>query len=51
MLKSGSVAPALKRKRGGLPEVGRLCVLGLGVVGVGFYFFDLIGVAFAVGGD
>jgi hypothetical protein len=25
--------------------------LGFGVVGVGFYFFDLVGVAFAVGGD
>jgi hypothetical protein len=24
---------------------------GFGVVGVGFYFFDLVGVAFAVGGD
>jgi hypothetical protein len=51
MLKSESFPPALKRKKGGLPAVGRPCVLGLGVVGVGFYFFDLVGVAFAVGGD
>ena len=29
----------------------RFLLLGFGVVGVGFYFFDLVGVAFAVGGD
>ena len=51
MLKSGSFAPALKRKKGGLAAAGRPLFLGFGVVGVGFYFFDLVGVAFAVGGD
>jgi hypothetical protein len=35
-------------KRAGL---SRSSVLGFGVVGVGFYFFDLVGVALAVGGD
>jgi hypothetical protein len=40
-----------KGERGGVPVARRPCVLGFGVVGVGFYFFDLVGVAFAVGGD
>ena len=40
-----------QKEEGRLREAGRPYVLGLGVAGVGFYFFDLVGVAFAVGGD
>ena len=46
-----------RRKRAAYPLREALRVksrplfLGFGVVGVGFYFFDLVGVALAVGGD